>query len=257
MQLLARNIWHDYAGLVALEDVSLHVQQGEVLAVIGPSGCGKSTLLGIAGGLLQPSRGEVVAIGDRPAGCLNEFTYIFQDFSLLPWRTVEHNVALPLEHHRLPGAERDERITDALRRMNLAEFRKALPKQLSGGMRQRVGIARALVVRPAILLLDEPLSALDAQTRDLLMDDFQDLWLRDRTTAIYVTHNLAEALRLADRVAIFTRRPGRLREIVTVDVPRAERATPAGLGRLGELQGRLWGAIRDEALTADRELEHA
>ena len=112
--------------------------------------------------------------------------------------------------------------------MKLEEFRAALPRQLSGGMRQRVGIARALVVRPAILLLDEPLSALDAQTRDLLMEDFLDLWLRDRTTAIYVTHNLTEALRLADRIAIFTRRPGRLREIVAVDVPQTERTTPAG-----------------------------
>ena len=131
------------------------------------------------------------------------------------------------------------------------------PANFSGGMRQRVGIARALAVRPAVLLLDEPLSALDAQTRDLLMEDFQSIWMRDRTTAVYVTHNLTEALQLADRVAIFTRRPGRVREIVAVDVPRAERATPAGRVRLAELHDHLWGAIRQEALVADRELEHA
>jgi NitT/TauT family transport system ATP-binding protein len=256
VEIVARSIWHDYGGMTALEDISLHVREGEVLAVIGPSGCGKSTLLGILGGLLAPSRGEVLALGGRPPGCLNDFTYVFQNFSLLPWRSVEDNVALPLEHHALPRAERVERITDALRRMNLLDFRAAHPKQLSGGMRQRVGIARALVVHPALLLLDEPLSALDAQTRDLLMDDFQELWLRTRTTAVYVTHNLAEALRLADRIAIFTRRPGRLRELVAVDVPQAERATQAGRARLAELQDRLWSAIRAEALTADRELDH-
>ena len=256
MQLFANNIGHAYGGTRALEGIDLHVAEGEVLGIIGPSGCGKSTLLNILGGLIAPSEGEVLAVGERPPGCVNEFTYIFQDFSLLPWRSVQQNVALPLEHHTLGRGEKQERVADALRRMKLQEFAAALPRQLSGGMRQRVGIARALVVRPAILLLDEPLSALDAQTRDLLMEDFLDLWLRDRTTAIYVTHNLAEALRLADRIAIFTRRPGRLREIVSVDVPQAERATPAGKARLSELHDRMWDAIRAEALTADRELEH-
>ena len=256
MELFARNVGHAYAGLRALDGIDLHVAEGEVLAVIGPSGCGKSTLLGILGGLLDPTEGEVLAVGQKPPGCLNEFTYVFQDFSLLPWRNVEANVALPLEHHALGRPERAARVTDALRRMKLEEFRRALPRQLSGGMRQRVGIARALVVHPAVLLLDEPLSALDAQTRDLLMEDFLDLWLRDRTTAVYVTHNLAEALRLADRIAILTRRPGRLAQMVTVDVPQPQRATPAGRARLAELQDHLWSAIRAEAQTADRELEH-
>jgi NitT/TauT family transport system ATP-binding protein len=256
MELFARDIVHEYQGMRALDGISLHVREAEVLGVIGPSGCGKSTLLGILGGLLDPTGGEVLASGERPAGCLNEFTYVFQDFSLLPWRTVEQNVALPLEHQRIGRGEREERVANALRRMNLLDFRAALPKQLSGGMRQRVGIARALVVRPAVLLLDEPLSALDAQTRDLLMEDFLDLWLRERTTAIYVTHNLAEALRLADRIAILSRRPGRLRELVSVDIPQAERNSPAGRARLAELQDGLWDLIRSEALTADRELEH-
>lgn len=153
--------------------------------------------------------------------------------------------------------EQQERVNDALARIGLSEFRAALPRQLSGGMRQRVGIARALAVRPAVLLLDEPLSALDAQTRDLLMEDFTRIWVRDRTTAVYVTHNLSEALALADRVAIFTRRPGRIREIVSVDVPRAERGTTTGRLRIAELHDHLWGAIREEAVVADRELDHA
>ncbi len=257
MELHAQGLSHRYAGLIALKDIDLFVREGEILAVIGPSGCGKSTLLGVLGGLVAPSAGEVRVLGDTPPDCLNAFTYVFQDFSLLPWRTVEQNIAFPLEHHRLGAAEKTRRVADALARMNLTDFRAALPKQLSGGMRQRVGIARALVVTPAILLLDEPLSALDAQTRDLLMEDFLALWLSQRTTAIYVTHNLAEALRLADRVAVFTRRPGTLRELVEIDVPQAERTTAAGQARLAELHEHLWNAIRAEAATADRELVQA
>jgi len=257
MRLVITDLNHRYDDLAVLEDVSLTVREGEVLAVIGPSGCGKSTLLGIAGGIVAPTSGTVETVGEPPAGCLNPVTFIFQDFALLPWRTVEANVALVLEHHPLSGAERRERIEEGLRRMALWEFRAALPKQLSGGMRQRVGIARALAVRPAMLLLDEPLSALDAQTRELLMEDFLDLWRRDRTTAVYVTHNLDEALHLADRVAVFSRRPGRLREIVTIDAPREERMTVEGLRRLVEIRERLWHLIRDEAQRADRELSDA
>jgi NitT/TauT family transport system ATP-binding protein len=254
LELATSQLTHRYGDLLVLENVDLSVREGEVLAVIGPSGCGKSTLLGILGGLVEASSGEVRVSGRKPDGCLNAFTYVFQDFGLLPWRSVEENVSLALEHHRLSGAEREARITDSLRRMNLLDFRKAVPKQLSGGMRQRVGIARALVVSPAILLLDEPMSSLDAQTSDLLIEDFINLWMKERTTAIYVTHNLAEALRIADRVAIFTRRPGRLREIVAVDVAQADRNTPAGKARLTELQGYLWNAMKVEAQTADREL---
>ncbi len=257
MELVGRGIGQVFGDVTALAEIDVHVADGEVLGVIGPSGCGKSTLLAILGGLLKPSRGTVEVSGRKPPDCLAEIAYVFQDFNLLPWRTAEGNVRLPLEHHSMPEAERRERVAEALALIGLTEFAAAFPRQLSGGMRQRVGIARALAVRPAVLLLDEPLSALDAQTRELLMEDFQRIWLRDRTTAIYVTHNLTEALQLADRIAVFTRRPGRVREIVAVDVNRADRATPAGRARLAELHDHLWGAIRQEALVADRELEHA
>ena len=189
-----------------------------------------------------------------PAARLNPFTYIFQDFALLPWRSVAGNVRLPLEHHRMPRAERETLVSDALARTGLSDFAHALPKQLSGGMRQRVGIARALVVEPAVLLMDEPFSALDAQTRDLLMDDFEAIWAREKTTAAYVTHNLHEALRMADRIMILRRRPGRIREIVPVRIPRADRHRPAAKQELDRLYEQLWGHIRQEAQIADREM---
>lgn len=254
MELRLEGISHRYDALTVLEDISLTVEEGETLALIGPSGCGKSTLLGILGGLLQPSAGRVVATGAVPANCLNHVTYVFQDFALLPWRSVADNVSLALEHHPLSTSERHERIAEVLQRTGLNDFAAAFPAQLSGGMRQRVGIARALAVMPAVLLMDEPLSALDAQTRDLLMEDFLDLWVRERTTAVYVTHNLNEALRLADKVAVLSRRPGRLREIVPLTIPQAERGSAAALTELARLHDHLWGLIKDEARTAEREV---
>jgi NitT/TauT family transport system ATP-binding protein len=253
-ELVAEHIHHQFGALPVLEDLSFTIRQGEILAIVGPSGCGKSTLLGILGGLLQPTRGAVSVRGQMPADSLNPFTYIFQDFALLPWRTVVGNVGMPLEHHSLSRSERAARVQDALARTGLTDFGQALPKQLSGGMRQRVGIARALVVRPAVLLMDEPFSALDAQTRDLLMDDFEAIWARENTTAAYVTHNLHEALRLADRVMILRRRPGRVREIVPVAIPRADRRQPRARQELGRLYQQLWSHIRQEALIADREM---
>jgi NitT/TauT family transport system ATP-binding protein len=210
-------------------------------------------LLGLAGGLLAPTGGSVSVAGTMPPS-LNPFTYIFQDFALLPWRTAADNVRLALEHHPLSTAERDERVQDALARTGLTDFANALPKQLSGGMRQRVGIARALVVDPAVLLMDEPLSALDAQTRELLMEDFETLWARQHTTAMYVTHNLAEAMRLADRILVLGRRPGHVRATITIPVPRPERREPRHADALAPLQHQIWRLIRDEAVLADREL---
>jgi NitT/TauT family transport system ATP-binding protein len=250
MELVIERVGHAYDALEVLDGIDLAVRDGEILALIGPSGCGKSTLLGILGGMLQPTRGAVRLKGDPPAGTLNPFTYVFQDFALLPWRTVEGNVSLALEHHALSASERRAAVDEVLALTGLGEFRTALPRQLSGGMRQRVGIARALAARPAVLLLDEPLSALDAQTRDLLLEDFERLWALRRVTAVYVTHNLDEALRLADRIAVLSRRPGRIREVVTVDVPRGAR----GVAALAGLRERLWRLIREEAASADREI---
>jgi NitT/TauT family transport system ATP-binding protein len=254
LELEVAGLSHAYGDLAVLDDVDLVVREGELVALIGPSGCGKSTLLSMMGGILRPDRGAVLLRGRPPAGCLNPLTYVFQDFALLPWRSVRGNVALVLEHHVPARAERDRMVDDVLRRTNLLDFAEAYPRQLSGGMRQRVGIARALVVRPAVLLMDEPLSALDAQTRELLMDDLLDLWLNETMTGVYVTHNLPEALRLADRIVVMSRRPGRIREVVPVPIPQAERTRPAARAELDARAERLWGLIRAEAAVADREV---
>jgi NitT/TauT family transport system ATP-binding protein len=257
MDLIADHISHRFGTLDVLDDVSFRVRAGEVVAIVGPSGCGKSTLLSILGGLLQPSGGAAELFGSPPADSLNPLTFVFQDFALLPWCTVEENVAFPLEHAGLSAGERRAVIDDALRRTGLTEFRRAWPKQLSGGMRQRVGIARALAVKPAILLMDEPLSALDSQTRELLMEDFVRLLADGAMGAVYVTHNLEEAVRLADRIVVLSRRPGRVRETVTIPMTRGERGLAEARGRLMALQGDLWSLIRKEAIDAEREVQHA
>jgi NitT/TauT family transport system ATP-binding protein len=252
VQLVVEGLSHAFGRLRVLDGIELRTREGEIVAIAGPSGCGKSTLLGLIGGLLRPQAGTIRVEGDVPAESLNPFTFVFQDFALLPWRSVADNVALPLEHHGIPAPRRRAMVADALARTGLGEFAGAYPKQLSGGMRQRVGIARALVVRPAVLLMDEPLSALDGQTRELLIDDFLALWRETRLTAVYVTHNLDEAVRVADRVLVMTRRPGRITAEIAITIPQAERTEhPAELASWREV---LWRAIREEAARADREL---
>jgi NitT/TauT family transport system ATP-binding protein len=253
MELLVQSVSHDFGDLAVVRDISFHVAPGEILALVGPSGCGKSTLLAIIGGLLHPQNGRVATIGAPPDGSFNPMTFVFQDFALLPWRSVADNVGFVLEHAPLGASERGNIVADALRRTGLTEFAHSYPKQLSGGMRQRVGIARALAVRPELLLMDEPFSALDAQTRDLLIEDFLTLMSGNRMGAVYVTHNLEEAARLADRVVVLSRRPARIREIVTLPLVRESRDALF----VAEHQRSLWSLIRDEAAAAAREVADA
>jgi NitT/TauT family transport system ATP-binding protein len=257
MDLIADHISHRFGALGVLDKMSFTVRSGEVVAIVGPSGCGKSTLLSILGGLLRPSEGQAELRGAPRVNSLNPLTFVFQDFALLPWCTVEANVEFPLAHLPISDTDRRAVIDDALRRTGLADFRGAYPKQLSGGMRQRVGIARALAVRPAILLMDEPLSALDSQTRELLMEDFIRLLADGAMGAVYVTHNLEEAVRLADRIVVLSRRPGRVRETVAIPMTRDERGDIGAREKLLGLQNELWSLIREEAIDAEREVQHA
>lgn len=245
-------ISHFYGDTEVLRDISLDIPAGQIVCLVGPSGCGKSTLLRLMGGLERATSGRVLQLGTPPKGCLNPLTYIFQDFALLPWRSVRGNISLVLEDHGIKGTQADAIVSDVLARTKLSDFRDALPRQLSGGMKQRVAIARALAVNPAVMLMDEPLSALDSQTRELLMDDLIALWTRQPFTAAYVTHNLAEAVRLGHRIVVLSRRPGQIREVVEIDMPLAERSH--GDHRLEQTQKHLWDLMREEARAADEEL---
>ncbi|MFV1592372.1 ABC transporter ATP-binding protein [Phaeobacter sp. JH20_36] len=252
MDIRLSGVGHAYDDIPVLRDITLEIPSGKIICIVGPSGCGKSTLLRFIGGLERPSQGEVLQVGQPPEGSLNPLTYVFQDFALLPWRTVRGNISLVLEDHGIRGAAAARIIDDVLARTKLSDFAEALPKQLSGGMKQRVAIARALAVNPAVMLMDEPLSALDSQTRELLMDDLVALWTRTPFTAVYVTHNLAEAVRLGHAIVVLSRRPGQIREIVELDTPLAEREF--GDAELEQKQKYLWQLMRDEARAADAEL---
>jgi NitT/TauT family transport system ATP-binding protein len=221
-----RNVRRDFGGgVVALDGMDLNVAPGEFVAILGPSGCGKSTLLRIIAGLDQPTSGEVEA---RHGG---RIAYVFQDAHLLPWRDVLRNVALPLE---LRGAARDGRVSkaiSAIEAVGLAEFASKYPAQLSGGMRMRVSLARALVTDPRLLLLDEPFAALDEITRAQLDQQLRQLWIDHRMTVLFVTHSITEAAFLADRAVVMTRRPGRVIVDTPIDLglerPDALRGEPA------------------------------
>ncbi|MAD95571.1 MAG: nitrate ABC transporter ATP-binding protein [Rhodobacteraceae bacterium] len=255
MDIRLDGIGHSYSDFEVMRDITLDIPNEQIVCIVGPSGCGKSTLLRFIGGLERPKIGRVLQMGEPPKECLNPLTYIFQDFALLPWRSVSGNISLVLEDHGIRGGSAKSIIDDVLARTKLTDFAKALPKQLSGGMKQRVAIARALAVNPAVMLLDEPLSALDSQTRELLMDDLVRLWSRQPFTAVYVTHNLAEAVRLGHKVVVLSRRPGKIREIVEIKKPLAEREF--GDVDLDAHQKHLWQLMRDEARAADEELIHA
>lgn len=205
--------------LTALDDVSFSVHDGEVVSLIGPSGCGKSTLLNIGSGLTAPSDGTAFVDGERVEGPNAHVAFMLQKDLLLPWRTVVENVMFGVEIQGVPSAERRQRARRLLANFNLAEFSGHYPHQLSGGMRQRVALARTLAVDPHVLLLDEPFSAVDAQTRIVLQRDLAQTLKRARKTALLITHDLLEAVTLSDRVLVMSRRPGTIIEEIVIDLP--------------------------------------
>ena len=212
-------------GVVALADVSLRVQPAEIVALVGTSGCGKSTLLRLVAGLDVPTSGRILLNGAPLTGPSPAVGVVFQEPRLMPWLSVRDNVRFGLAH--LPRPEQDSRTAAVLARVGLADFAAALPRQLSGGMAQRVAIARALVAQPQLLLLDEPFSALDPFTKMDLQDHLLRIWADDQPTLLLVTHDLEEALVLADRVLVLRGNPGRLHETVTVNLPRPRQRTGA------------------------------
>ena len=216
-------------GYLAIDGISLSVGEGEIIGVVGASGCGKSTLLRLLAGLEKPNAGAVAFDGAPLTGPRDEIGVVFQEPRLMPWLTVEDNVAFGLRH--LGAAERKARVAETLGRVGLGNSAKSLPRELSGGMAQRVAIARALAARPKVLLLDEPFSALDAFTRLTLQEHLLELWSYDKPTFVLVTHDIDEALALADRIVLMRGHPGRIHREFAVDLPRPRsRTTPRFLG---------------------------
>ena len=203
-------------GLKALEDIDLEIAERDFVAIVGPSGCGKTTCLRIVAGFEQPTSGMVTVNGRRVTGPGPDRAVVFQHFALFPWKTVRQNIELGLRNKGLPRPERDDLIADALKLMGLESHTDAFPHQLSGGMQQRVAIARAYVLKPEVLLMDEPFGALDAQTRVVMQEELVRLARVNPRTVLFITHSVEEAVYLADRVAIMTRRPGRIKELLDV-----------------------------------------
>ena len=208
--------------VTALTDVSLDIQKGEFISLLGPSGCGKTTLLRIIADLLQPTSGTITVSGASPKAARTNRKYgiVFQNSVLYDWRTVRKNVRLPLEVMKIKKSEWDERVDSMLELVGLTDFAQHYPHQLSGGMQQRVSIARALAINPEILLMDEPFSALDEFTREKLHEDLLRIWRRTNKTVVFVTHNIAESVYLSDRVCVLSPHPGRLSAVVDIDLPR-------------------------------------
>jgi NitT/TauT family transport system ATP-binding protein len=209
---------------VALENFSLNIVKGEFVTVVGPSGCGKSTLLDIVSGLVPPNSGEVIIKGHRMTGPAPDRGFIMQGYALFPWRTVKKNIAYGLEVKHIPFKDRPGIIQDYIRLVGLEGFEDRYPNELSGGMRQRVAIARSLAYDPNLLLMDEPFAAVDAQTREILQDELLRIWEKTGKTIIFVTHNIDEAVLLGDRVIVMTESPGRIKKIVPVNLPRPRTA---------------------------------
>jgi NitT/TauT family transport system ATP-binding protein len=239
----------------AIDGVSLEVPAGEFFSVIGPSGCGKSTLLRIIGGLIPASDGEVTVGDEKVNGPHPWIGMVFQEESTFPWRTTMGNVEFGLEMRGAGQQERRGKAREMIRLVGLSGFEERYPSELSGGMKQRVAIARALVLEPKILLMDEPFGALDEQTRIILGEEL--LRIRDqlKQTIILVTHNINESVQLSDRVLVMTARPGRVKEIVPIDLPHPRDSSIIASDRFGKLVAQVWGALREESIKSFKQTE--
>ena len=261
-KLEARGVWKLFAGqrgrkgstvsaVTAVQDLSLHVGENEFVSLVGPSGCGKSTFLMMAAGLETISSGEITVDGRPVAGPGPDRGMVFQSYTLFPWLTVEDNVRFALKKSGLARSRQDELVREHVALVGLQGFERAYPNQLSGGMRQRAAIARALVYRPQMLLMDEPFGALDAQTRLLMQELLLQVWQAQRTTVLFVTHDVEEAILLSDRIYVMTARPGRIKAEIAVDLPRPRSLLETESDeRFVRLRRQVLGLIREEAQKA-------
>ena len=233
----------------ALRDLTLSVRNGEFLSVVGPTGCGKSTTLGLISGLLPPSAGEVRVLGQPVQSVGDQLGFVFQGDALFPWKSVLGNVSAGLRFRGTSKREANERAREWIARVGLSGFEEHYPHQLSGGMRKRTALAQSLITSPEILLMDEPFSALDVQTRTLMEDELLDLWSSTSASVVFVTHDLEEAIALSDRVCVMTAGPGTVKGIYAIDLPRPRRVAEIRFdARFVELYRVIWEDLRDEVL---------
>jgi NitT/TauT family transport system ATP-binding protein len=237
----------DGRSLAVLDVERFTVRDGEFVTIIGPSGCGKSTLLHIMGGFIQAEAGAISVHGRQVKGPGPDRGMMFQEFALFPWKTVAGNVAWGLEAQGFPKREVEETVTRYLALIGLAEFRNHYPAELSGGMKQRVALARVLAFDPEVLLMDEPFGALDAQTRESMQEELTRLWERTGKTIVFVTHDIDEAVYLGDRVVVLTARPGRIREEVKIELPRPRSLEVKKSAQCHEYRNYIWDSIRTES----------
>ncbi len=235
--------------VTALQGLDLEVSHGEFLSVVGPSGCGKSTFLNVLLGLLKPDQGDLQLGGKKITGPGYERAMVFQEFGLLPWRTVLANVELGAELKGVPASIRRERSRELIHLVGLTGFENHYPHELSGGMKQRVGLARALATDPEVLLMDEPFAALDAQTRDLMQMELLQVWDRTKKTVIFVTHSIEEAAYLSDRVVVMTSRPGRAKKVLDIKLPRPRDYEMRLSPDFNDIKAMIWNSLKEELIS--------
>ncbi|MFF3322561.1 ABC transporter ATP-binding protein [Streptomyces sp. NPDC002889] len=244
--------------VTALDGIDLDIAAGEFTVIVGPSGCGKSTLLDLLGGLSRPTSGEILLDGEPVTGPGLDRGIVFQQYALLPWRTAQGNVEFGLEATGVPRRERAGRAREYLALVGLTGFEERHPHELSGGMRQRVAIARSLAYDPDVLLMDEPFAALDAQTRESLQDELLRIWQRTGKTIVFITHGIDEAVRLGQRVAVLTSRPGRVKEVVPIGIgASASDEDPRSSPEFARHRHQIWSLLRDEVTRAQQQEREA
>lgn len=242
--------------LLVLNGVDLKVKTGEFLVIVGPSGSGKSVLLDVIAGLAKPTSGEVYHDDKKVDGPNLKTSYVFQQYALFPWRTALSNIEFGLETRGVPEGERRRTGRELLSLFGLSGFEDRFPYQLSGGMQQRVAIARSLATNPDLLLMDEPFAALDAQTRETLQDQLLKIWDQKRTTVVFVTHGIEEAVFLADRVVVMTARPGKIKQIIEIDLARPRSEDIRSSVQFAANKEKVWSVLKEEVNKAQRESEY-